>query len=133
MSTTAARPSYPPAQVDAPPAAQKGANEGRPSLSQRLQSLPAVSGHGSHAPSTMASSHGSQPAPRQRASTGDMIFGVPSLVEAVSRVHTLEAGDLLLTGTPAGVGAVGPGDVITAGIEELGVEIRVPIIAAHDA
>ena len=62
-----------------------------------------------------------------------MIFGVPALIEAVSRVHTLYEGDVLLTGTPEGVGAVGPGDVITAGIEELGLEITVPIVAAHDA
>ena len=67
------------------------------------------------------------------ASTGAMIFGVPALIEAVSRVHTLYEGDVLLTGTPEGVGAVGPGDVITAGIEELGLEITVPIVAAHDA
>ena len=74
-----------------------------------------------------------EPRARQRASTGAMIFGVPALIEAVSRVHTLYEGDVLLTGTPEGVGAVGPGDVITAGIEELGLEITVPIVAAHDA
>ena len=79
------------------------------------------------------SSGGDEPRARQRASTGAMIFGVPALIEAVSRVHTLYEGDVLLTGTPEGVGAVGPGDVITAGIEELGLEITVPIVAAHDA
>ena len=47
-----------------------------------------------------------------------------------SRACTRYEGDVLLTGTPEGVG-VGPGDVITAGIEELGLEITVPIVAAH--
>jgi len=56
--------------------------------------------------------------------------GVPALVEAVSRVHTLEEGDLLLTGTPEGVGPVGPGDVITAGIDSLGLSLTVPVVAA---
>ena len=39
----------------------------------------------------------------------------------------LPQGDLLLTGTPAGVGAVFPGDVITAGIDELGLEASVEV------
>eukprot|EP00656_Telonema_subtile_P039848 TRINITY_DN4492_c0_g1_i3.p2 TRINITY_DN4492_c0_g1~~TRINITY_DN4492_c0_g1_i3.p2 ORF type:complete len:108 (+),score=35.61 TRINITY_DN4492_c0_g1_i3:115-438(+) len=56
---------------------------------------------------------------RQRGSTGLMIFNVPELLAAVSRVHTLEEGDIVLTGTPEGVGACVPGDVITAGINEL--------------
>lgn len=39
-------------------------------------------------------------------------------------MHTLEEGDLILTGTPAGVGAVKSGDVIRGGVTELGVEIE---------
>eukprot|EP00873_Tetraselmis_striata_P026564 jgi/Tetstr1/446828/TSEL_034308.t1 len=54
---------------------------------------------------------------RQRGSTSGMLFSVPQLIAAVSAVHTLEAGDLILTGTPEGVGPVRRGDVITAGIE----------------
>lgn len=45
----------------------------------------------------------------------------------VTAHHTLEPGDLLLTGTPEGVGPVFPGDVIHAGITELDLQIRVPI------
>eukprot|EP00406_Dinophysis_acuminata_P081117 CAMPEP_0179252358 /NCGR_PEP_ID=MMETSP0797-20121207/22175_1 /TAXON_ID=47934 /ORGANISM="Dinophysis acuminata, Strain DAEP01" /LENGTH=216 /DNA_ID=CAMNT_0020960189 /DNA_START=41 /DNA_END=695 /DNA_ORIENTATION=+ len=71
--------------------------------------------------------------PRQSGPTSDMVFGVPELIAAVSRVHTLQVGDLLLTGTPEGVGPVFPGDVITAGITELGVEIQVPIEAGSTA
>jgi len=56
---------------------------------------------------------------RQRGSTRDMIFDIPTLVAAVSKYFTLQRGDVILTGTPSGVGPVGAGDVITAGIGDL--------------
>ena len=63
----------------------------------------------------------------QDGSTRDMIFGVPELVAYLSRHVTLEPGDLVFTGTPAGVGSLreprrylAPGDVIASGIEGLG-------------
>lgn len=56
---------------------------------------------------------------RQRGTTADMLFSIPQLIARVSQVHTLEEGDLLLTGTPAGVGPVVSGDSIEIGIEEL--------------
>ena len=42
-----------------------------------------------------------------------MIFRIPRLIEHVSSIMTLEEGDLILTGTPAGVGPIVPGDVIS--------------------
>lgn len=54
---------------------------------------------------------------RQQGDTAAMLFSVPYLVSYVSRVLTLEEGDLLLTGTPEGVGPVKEGDTIEAGIE----------------
>jgi 2-keto-4-pentenoate hydratase/2-oxohepta-3-ene-1,7-dioic acid hydratase in catechol pathway len=68
---------------------------------------------------------------RQQASTGDMIFGVAELIEFISGFLTLEPGDLISTGTPAGVGkATGrllrPGDVLEARIERIGV-LRNPV------
>ena len=57
--------------------------------------------------------------PRQFGSPAQMIFDVPTLISAISMYHTLEVGDLILTGTPEGVGAVTIGDTITAGITEL--------------
>jgi len=54
---------------------------------------------------------------RQNASTKDMIFSVPEMISFISSIFTLEPGDLILTGTPSGVGPVTSGDVITAGIE----------------
>ncbi|CAF2975790.1 unnamed protein product [Rotaria socialis] len=53
---------------------------------------------------------------RQNGHTRDMIFSVPDLVAYISKYITLEHGDLILTGTPAGVGPVKRGDQIEAGI-----------------
>jgi 2-keto-4-pentenoate hydratase/2-oxohepta-3-ene-1,7-dioic acid hydratase in catechol pathway len=70
---------------------------------------------------------------RQAASTGDMTFSVAELVAHASRIMTLEPGDLLATGTPAGVGAVSgtylkPGDVIEARVDRIG-SLRTPVVA----
>lgn len=54
---------------------------------------------------------------RQRGFTGDMLCGVDRLIAAVSQYMTLRMGDLLFTGTPAGVGPVHPGDNLTALLE----------------
>lgn len=54
---------------------------------------------------------------RQDGTSKDMIFPVPQLIEHVSSIMTLEEGDLLLSGTPKGVGQVNPGDQLTAGLE----------------
>lgn len=63
---------------------------------------------------------------RQRMTTGDMIYNIYDQIEYLSTVMTLEPGDILATGTPAGVGAargllLKPGDVVRAEIEGLGV------------
>ena len=55
-------------------------------------------------------------APRQRGSTAGMLFRIPELLQEISAVMTLEAGDVILTGTPEGVGPVEPGQTITCGI-----------------
>jgi 2-keto-4-pentenoate hydratase/2-oxohepta-3-ene-1,7-dioic acid hydratase in catechol pathway len=65
---------------------------------------------------------------RQRSSTANMIFGVPVLVSYLSQFMTLLPGDVISTGTPAGVGLgikpepvyLKPGDVVELGIEGLG-------------
>ncbi len=49
---------------------------------------------------------------RQRAHGSDMVFSVPYLLSYVSHVMTLEPGDLMATGTPAGVGPLSAGDVV---------------------
>lgn len=57
---------------------------------------------------------------RQRASIADLIFDVPTLVAYASSVMTLEPGDIIATGTPAGVGSVTGGDTLTMEITRLG-------------
>jgi len=57
---------------------------------------------------------------RQMASTRDMVFDVRQLIAFISSVMTLLPGDLILTGTPAGVGKLNPGDVVEVTIEGLG-------------
>jgi fumarylpyruvate hydrolase len=55
----------------------------------------------------------------QRGDTGQMIWSVPEVMAQLSRQVTLGVGDLIYTGTPAGVGPVVPGDLITAHIDGL--------------
>jgi 2-keto-4-pentenoate hydratase/2-oxohepta-3-ene-1,7-dioic acid hydratase in catechol pathway len=57
---------------------------------------------------------------RQMASTRDMVFSVATLVAYISSVMTLEPGDLIFTGTPAGVGPLNPGDRVDVEIDGLG-------------
>lgn len=59
--------------------------------------------------------------PRQMASTRDMVFSVPTLAAFISSVMTLEPGDLIFTGTPAGVGPLEDGNEVVVEIEGLGV------------
>ncbi len=71
---------------------------------------------------------------RQEASTGDMIFTVAETIAFCARFMTLEPGDIILTGTPSGVGAttqtyLHPGDRMEAWIEGLGT-LATPVVAA---
>ncbi len=65
---------------------------------------------------------------RQMTSTRDMVFPVFQLISFITSVMTLEAGDVILTGTPAGVGPVSAGDVVKVTIEGIG-ELISPVIA----
>lgn len=57
---------------------------------------------------------------RQDSRTKHLVYDIPRLIEFASSFYTLEPGDLLYTGTPAGVGPVKAGDVMTAAIERIG-------------
>jgi len=57
---------------------------------------------------------------RQDSTTSDLIFDVPSLIAFVSEHMTLEAGDVITTGTPSGVGNLVPGDTVAVEIEGIG-------------
>jgi 2-keto-4-pentenoate hydratase/2-oxohepta-3-ene-1,7-dioic acid hydratase in catechol pathway len=63
----------------------------------------------------------------QDGNTHDMIFDIPALMAFVSMNFTLEPGDLILTGTPAGVGEITHGDVVEVEIENVGV-LRNPVM-----
>ncbi len=56
---------------------------------------------------------------RQQADVVDMIWSVPEILAELSSLFELQAGDLIFTGTPAGVGPVQPGDRIEGGVEGL--------------
>jgi len=58
---------------------------------------------------------------RQHGSTLDFIFGIPELLVYITAAITLEPGDLVLTGTPSGVGPLNPGDRVEVTVPGLGV------------
>ena len=57
---------------------------------------------------------------RQNGSSSDMIHRVPQILSHISKIFTLEPGDVILTGTPSGVGPVKAGDVMDAEISGVG-------------
>ena len=65
---------------------------------------------------------------RQLGRTKDMVFDVPTLVSYISHVMTLLPGDVILTGTPAGVSEIVSGDMVSVRIQGLG-ELRNPVVA----
>jgi 2-keto-4-pentenoate hydratase/2-oxohepta-3-ene-1,7-dioic acid hydratase in catechol pathway len=58
---------------------------------------------------------------RQRGHTSDLLFGCAFLVHFISHIMTLEAGDVIATGTPAGVAPIADGDVVEIEVEGVGV------------
>ncbi len=64
---------------------------------------------------------------RQRGFTGDMVMRIPETISYLSRFFTLERGDCIFTGTPEGVGPVGPGDRLLAEIPGL-VALEVDVV-----
>jgi 2-keto-4-pentenoate hydratase/2-oxohepta-3-ene-1,7-dioic acid hydratase in catechol pathway len=68
-------------------------------------------------------------AERQRGRAADMVFGIPQLLAYISAVMTLEPGDLVATGTPAGVGPLGAGDVVEVEIPGVGI-LTNPVVTA---
>ena len=58
---------------------------------------------------------------KQSANTRDMIFSVKNLISYISKQFTLEEGDIIATGTPAGVSPIVPGDTVEIEIERIGI------------
>ncbi|MEW6510935.1 MAG: fumarylacetoacetate hydrolase family protein [Bacteroidota bacterium] len=63
---------------------------------------------------------------RQKANTRNLVFDIPRIIEFVSRHITLEAGDVISTGTPEGIGPIVGGDMMECRIERIGV-LRNPV------
>lgn len=66
---------------------------------------------------------------RQTGRTSEMVFTPADIIAYITQVMTLEPGDVVLTGTPAGVSRLSPGDVVEVEIETLGC-LRNPVVAA---
>ncbi len=66
---------------------------------------------------------------RQHGHARDMAFDIPSILSYISQVMTLQAGDIVATGTPAGVGPLAPGDLVE--VEIPGVGVLMNPVAAH--
>jgi len=63
---------------------------------------------------------------RQDANTEDLVMPIPELIEYMSSFYSLHPGDVIMTGTPQGVGPIRPGDVMEAWIERIGaMQVRV--------
>ena len=67
---------------------------------------------------------------RQQGRTSDLLFGIPRLISHISATMTLRPGDVILTGSPAGVGPLKPGDVVDVEIEGIGT-LRNPVVAGE--
>jgi 2-keto-4-pentenoate hydratase/2-oxohepta-3-ene-1,7-dioic acid hydratase in catechol pathway len=65
---------------------------------------------------------------RQSGSTSDMVFGIGEIISYISRVMTLLPGDVILTGTPDGVGPIEAGDRVEVEVEGIGVLVN-PVVA----
>ena len=63
---------------------------------------------------------------RQKASSSEMVFGIPMLVSFISHIMTLEPGDLIATGTPAGIGLLRAGDTVEVNIKGIS-RVRNPV------
>lgn len=69
-------------------------------------------------------------AERQRAECSQMVFPIAVLLAYISHIMTLEPGDLVLTGTPAGVGALQDGDIVEVEVEGVS-SVANPVMSAH--
>jgi 2-keto-4-pentenoate hydratase/2-oxohepta-3-ene-1,7-dioic acid hydratase in catechol pathway len=63
---------------------------------------------------------------RQHGKTSEMVYSIPAIIAFISSVMTLEPGDLIATGTPAGVGRLAAGDIVEVEVSGVGV-LRNPV------
>jgi 2-keto-4-pentenoate hydratase/2-oxohepta-3-ene-1,7-dioic acid hydratase in catechol pathway len=58
---------------------------------------------------------------RQKSDSSQLLFSIPQIIEEITSFMTLEAGDVIATGTPSGVGPLSPGDIVEVEIKGIGV------------
>ncbi len=68
---------------------------------------------------------------RQSGRASDMVFGIPQLIAYITRVMTLEPGDIIATGTPEGVGPLQPGDTVEVELHGFSA-VQNPVVAQED-
>jgi 2-keto-4-pentenoate hydratase/2-oxohepta-3-ene-1,7-dioic acid hydratase in catechol pathway len=68
---------------------------------------------------------------KQDDTTGSMVYSIPALIAFLSRHFRLEAGDVIATGTPSGIGPLAPGDIVTVSAPGLGTLINPVVVAAE--
>jgi 2-keto-4-pentenoate hydratase/2-oxohepta-3-ene-1,7-dioic acid hydratase in catechol pathway len=68
---------------------------------------------------------------KQEAPLSDMVYRVPRLISYLSKYFALEAGDVIATGTPSGIGPLHPGDTVSVSIPEIGT-LTNPVVAAAE-
>jgi len=68
---------------------------------------------------------------RQRAQASEMVFSIPSLIAYITRIMTLEPGDIVSPGTPEGVGSLSPGDEVEVELEGLDI-LSNPVVGEGD-
>ncbi|MBC8104060.1 MAG: fumarylacetoacetate hydrolase family protein [Cytophagales bacterium] len=66
---------------------------------------------------------------KQDDTTGSMVYRIPALIAFLSRWFALEAGDVIATGTPSGIGPIVPGDTVECSVEGVGI-LTNPVVAA---
>ena len=69
---------------------------------------------------------------KQASNTKHLLFKIPETFEYITQLFTMEPGDIIATGTPAGIGPVVPGDLIEATIEEIGTLTNKVILEGDD-
>ena len=113
------------------------AEEGRPvDARQGLRHLlPARAGHRHRArPRTPSSARASTASSSRRRRSRDMVHDIPSIIAYASSVFTLLPGDVILTGTPSGIGPIEAGDTVEVEVEGVGSlvnPVRAPQVAAR--
>jgi fumarylpyruvate hydrolase len=90
-----------------------------------ITALYPVSSHGHHSAGAITLEVNGEM--RQKADLTEMIWNIPETIAFLSEYYRLQPGDLIFTGTPAGVGAVKPGDELVGAVEGVG-ELRVTIV-----